>query len=165
MAEDEGDPMGAADEIEQALLRAGIDALADWIRSKWRRRPQEKRAGQQMPQSEQQVAIKLDEDKEAILADKVNATALHLYAGEVRAVLSQIEIRRNNVNLLETQRAQWGDALVPPVIVNSIRAENRELDALAHRLQSLLQTILGQPLPESFSSYLAVSADDHEAGE
>lgn len=153
------------DEIEQALLRAGIDTLIDWIRSKLHRRSREKRTGQQSARSEQQVAIELDEEKEAILSGEVNSASLHLYSGEVSAVLSQMEIRRNNISLLESQRAQWGEALVPPVIMNGIRAENRELDALASRLQSLLQMILGQQLPETLSGYLAISADDHEAGE
>jgi hypothetical protein len=165
MADDKGDPMGAAvDEVEQALLRAAIDTLIDWIRSKWHRRSQRKQVDQQTTRNEQQVAIELSEEKEAILAGKVNAAALHLYSGEVSAVLSQIEIRRNNINLLESQRAQWGEALVPAVIMNSIRAESRELDTLVHRLQSLLQAILGQPLPGSFDNYLAISADDNETG-
>jgi hypothetical protein len=165
VAESSGDLAGeAVDDIEVALLRAGIDTLIDWIRSKWRSRPKSAQIGSRPVRGDQEITVELGRDKEAILAGEVSDAALHLYSGEIRAVLSQMEIRRENISLLESQRAQWGEALVPPVIVNSIRSENRELDSLARRLQSLLQAILGQPLPESFRGYLALSADIPEAG-
>ena len=146
------------DDIQQILVKAGIDALISWIKSKLRSRST--RSAAPAEPAEEAAIAELDQERDALLEHQVDEAAWKLYEREVRAVLALIEIRRNNLNLLEIQRAQWGDALVPPIIVNGIRTEMSELDALADRLKSLLQAILGRPLPAGFTEALAVPSDD-----
>ncbi len=151
------------DEVQQMLVRAGIDALVDWIKSKLRERSRNK-TNTNVAERDQEAAIaQLDEEREVLLQAQVDEAALKLYEREVRAVLALIEIRRNNLHLLENQRAQWGDALVPPIIVNSIRTETSELDTLAVRLQSLLQAIIGRSLPAGFTEALTTPSGDDTA--
>jgi len=149
------------DDIQQMLLKAGIDALIAWIKSKLRSRST--RTADPAEPAEEVAIADLDQERDALLEGQVDEAAWKLYEREVRAILALIEIRRNNLNLLESQRAQWGDALVPPIIVNGIRTETSELDALAGRLQSLLQAILGRPLPEGFTEALATPSGDGPA--
>jgi hypothetical protein len=151
------------DDVQQMLLRAGIDALAGWIKSKLRQRSRRKADALAAEREDETAIAELDQEREALLQGQVDEAAWKLYEREVRAVLELIEIRRNNLNLLENQRAQWGDALVPPVIVNGIRNETNELDALAARLQSLLQLIIGRPLPAAFTEALAAPSGDGPA--
>lgn len=133
------------DDLERTLLTKAIDLFAEWARSRWRERRmrEETSAGD----SEDIMVAKLDEASRDALLSGISQALLSQHEAEIASVVERLEIRRANLQHLEEQRARWGEALVPPIIVNSIRDEEGAVDELAARLGQLLAIVSSHSLP------------------
>jgi hypothetical protein len=63
---------------------------------------------------------------------------------QVNHLMKLLEIHQGNQRLLRMQAAQWGDALVPPIIVNSLGSEETKILEIAGELQTLLSEVYAQ---------------------
>jgi hypothetical protein len=93
-------------------------------------------------QPEQAVEIKQD-----LLASKVDEILWHNNEQELQHLVRLFDTYSRNYYLAREQYAKWGDALVPPIIVNNLRdAENSMVDTI-QRMETVLSKIYKKEIP------------------
>lgn len=92
------------------------------------------------PQTE--AAVKQD-----LLASKVDEILWRNHEQEVQHLVRLLETYSRNYHLAREQYAKWGDALVPPIIVNNLRdAENSTIETIK-RLEAVLAQVYQKDIP------------------
>lgn len=150
------------DDFERTVLTKGIDLLADWIGSRWRRRSAPDDDNDSAPTDELADGPRGERfDRDALLSS-VSQALLRQHQRELESVIERLEIHRSNLQHLEGQRARWGEALVPPIIVNGIRDEQAAVAQRAQRLAELLNAVTGQGLPDALRPELTAHIEPPE---
>jgi hypothetical protein len=85
---------------------------------------------------EKETAIRQD-----LLASKVDEILWQNHEQEIQHLVRLLETYSRNYHLAKEQYAKWGDALVPPIIVNNLRdAENSMIETI-ERLEAVLSKV------------------------
>lgn len=91
---------------------------------------------------EKEVEIKQD-----LLASKVDEILWQNHEQELEHLVRLLQTYSNNYHLAREQYAKWGDALVPPIIVNNLRdAENSMIETIK-RLEVILSKVYRKDIP------------------
>ena len=84
------------------------------------------------------------QSREDMLHQKISEAAWSAREKEIEHLLSLAEIHSRNYRLATEQYARWGEALVPPIIVNNLEeAENSVADTM-RKLQAALNKVSGK---------------------
>lgn len=87
------------------------------------------------------------EIKQDLLASKVDELLWKSHEQEVQHLVRLLETYSRNYHLAREQYAKWGDALVPPIIVNNLAdAENSMMDTI-RRLEAVLSKVYKKDIP------------------
>jgi hypothetical protein len=109
-------------------------------RNKQDQRPlsEEKPSSQEIVPLEPEKALEIKQD---LLASKVDEILWHNNEQELQHLVRLYDTYSRNYYLAREQYAKWGDALVPPIIVNNLRdAENSMVETI-QRLETVLSKI------------------------
>ena len=91
---------------------------------------------------EKEIEIKRD-----LLASKVDEIVWRNHEQEVQHLVRLLETYSRNYHLAREQYAKWGDALVPPIIVNNLMdAENSMIETIK-RLEGVLSRVYNKNIP------------------
>ncbi len=82
--------------------------------------------------------------KEMALGISVNQATWMKAESQVEHLLSLLDIHVGNYRLLSKQYAAWTEALVPPIIANSLKNEEAKIITIASQLQTLLSEVYAQ---------------------
>ena len=89
-----------------------------------------------VPEPEKEIEIKQD-----LLASRVDEILWRNHEQEVQHLVRLLETYSRNYHLAREQYAKWGDALVPPIIVNNLAdSENSMIDTIK-RLEIVLSKV------------------------
>jgi hypothetical protein len=116
-----------------------------------RRKVQEQRSMSEEKSSPQEIVPlqpeKAVEIKQDLLASRVDEMLWHNNEQELQHLVRLYDTYSRNYYLAREQYAKWGDALVPPIIVNNLReAENSMVETL-QRMELVLTKIYKKDLP------------------
>lgn len=93
---------------------------------------------------EPEKAVELKQD---LLASKVDEILWHNNEQELQHLVRLYDTYSRNYYLAREQYAKWGDALVPPIIVNNLNeAESSMVDTI-NRLEAVLSKIYQKEIP------------------
>ncbi len=81
--------------------------------------------------------------KEAALRSPIDETAWADSEANVRHLLTLLEIHTRNYQLAKQQYAQWGSALVPPIITHNLAEAENAIATTTKELQSVLSKVYG----------------------
>jgi len=119
------------------LLDRAVNALFDAGQALLRRRkadgvpePGEPAGGELLPA-----------ERDRMLRQRVSEMAVAARSAELEALIEQIEIHQTNLNRAVGQAAMWGEALVPPIVANTVDSESEKLGAASARLGGLLRQL------------------------
>ena len=84
--------------------------------------------------------------KQDALEHQISATLWKDMEADVSHLVALLEIHTRNYHLAKTQYAQWGSALVPPIILYNLIEEEEAVDTTVKRLQALLTKAYAKPL-------------------
>jgi len=93
-------------------------------------------------QPEKAVEIKQD-----LLASKVDEILWHNNEQELQHLVRLYDTYSRNYYLAREQYAKWGDALVPPIIVNNLREAENSMIATIQRMETVLSKIYKKDIP------------------
>ena len=107
-------------------------------------------SGEEKPSSQEIVPLQPEqavEIKQDLLASKVDEILWHNNEQELQHLVRLYDTYSRNYYLAREQYAKWGDALVPPIILNNLRdAENSMIDTL-QRMEKVLSKIYKKEIP------------------
>jgi hypothetical protein len=87
------------------------------------------------------------EIKQDLLSSKVDELLWKNHEQEVQHLVRLLETYSRNYHLAREQYAKWGDALVPPIIVNNLAdSENSMIDTIK-RLEAVLSKVYKKDIP------------------
>jgi hypothetical protein len=86
---------------------------------------------------------KIVRTKDELLQQKVNEALWNTYEDQVVHELNLLELHTRTYYLARKQYAQWGDELVPPIILNRLQKAEDDIAATTHKLRSIMETITG----------------------
>ena len=90
---------------------------------------------------------KVIEVKQDLLASRVDEILWRNHEQELQHLVRLLDTYSGNYYLAREQYAKWGDALVPPIIVNNLKdAENSMIDTIK-RLETVLSKIYKKEMP------------------
>ena len=78
-----------------------------------------------------------------MLPEQINQAMLARQQGEIEHLVSLMEIHTRNFRSAEQQYAKWGDALVPPIVLNNLDTEGAAVELTMRRLQTLVSEVYG----------------------
>ena len=91
---------------------------------------------------EKEIEIKQD-----LLASRVDEILWQNHEQEIQHLVRLLETYSRNYHLAREQYAKWGDALVPPIIVNNLAdSENSMIDTIK-RLETVLSKVYKKDIP------------------
>ncbi|HJS17122.1 MAG TPA: hypothetical protein VJ785_00125 [Anaerolineales bacterium] len=115
-----------------------------------RRRMQDQLSMREEKEVSQEITLqpeKAAEVKQDLITTKVDELLWQHHEQEVQHLVRLWETYSRNYYLAREQYAKWGDALVPPIIVNNLRdAENSMVETLK-RLEEVLSKVYKKDLP------------------
>ena len=85
--------------------------------------------------------------KHDLLASKVDELLWRNHEHEVQHLVRLLETYSRNYHLAKEQYAKWGDALVPPIIVNNLADAENSMIATIQRLESVLSRVYKKDIP------------------
>jgi len=116
-----------------------------------RRKMQDQRSTTEEKSSSQEIVPlqpeKAVEIKQDLLASKVDELLWHNNEQELQHLVRLYDTYSRNYYLAREQYAKWGDALVPPIIVNNLRDAENSMAETIKRLESVLSQIYTKELP------------------
>ena len=116
-----------------------------------RRKMQDQRSTTEEKSSSQEIVPlqpeKAVEIKQDLLASKVDELLWHNNEQELQHLVRLYDTYSRNYYLAREQYAKWGDALVPPIIVNNLRDAENSMAETIKRLESVLSQIYKKELP------------------
>ena len=93
------------------------------------------------PEAAQAEVEARNETKQELLTSKIDGILWKNHEAEVQHLVRLLETYSRNYHLASEQYAKWGDALVPPIIVNNMtQAENAMADTLK-KLEAVLSKV------------------------
>ncbi len=105
---------------------------------------EEKSSPQEIVPLQPEKAVEIKQD---LLASKVDEILWQNHEQELQHLVRLLETYSRNYYLAREQYAKWGDALVPPIIVNNLReAENSMIETI-QRLEAVLSKIYKKEIP------------------
>ena len=84
--------------------------------------------------------------KQELLASKVDESLWQNHEQEIQHLVRLLEIYSRNYHLASEQYAKWGDALVPPIIVNNLRESENSMIETLKRLEIVLSKVYKKDL-------------------
>jgi len=93
---------------------------------------------------EPEKAIEIKQD---LLASKVDDILWHNHEQELQHLVRLYDTYSRNYYLAREQYAKWGDALVPPIIVNNLREAENSMIATIQRMETVLSKIYKKDIP------------------
>lgn len=78
------------------------------------------------------------------LTQKIEPAHWHSREAQIEHLNQLLEIHYGNYHHLSKQRAEWGDTLVPQIIVNSLAHEEKEIKKITQELQEVLAKLYSQ---------------------
>ncbi|HSK65676.1 MAG TPA: hypothetical protein VK888_02010 [Anaerolineales bacterium] len=144
------------DPTQLPILMKAIEFVFDEGRRILEERRERRKRLERLPSAEtaethQDVAVREPEKeieiKQDLLASKVDEILWQNHEQEVQHLVRLLETYSRNYHLAREQYAKWGDALVPPIIVNNLAdAENSMIDTLK-RLELVLSKVYKKDIP------------------
>ena len=105
---------------------------------------EEKSSSQEIIPIAPEMAVEIKQD---LLASKVDEILWHNNEQELQHLVRLYDTYSRNYYLAREQYAKWGDALVPPIIVNNLRdAENSMIETI-QRMETVLSKIYKKEIP------------------
>jgi hypothetical protein len=144
------------DPIQIPLLMKAVDFVFDEGRKILEERRTRRRLQETTPQNEEKepgaelVAAepeKAAEVKQDLLASKVDEIVWQNHEQEVQHLVRLLETYSRNYYLAKEQYAKWGDALVPPIIVNNLRESETSMIETIQRLETVLSKVYRKDIP------------------
>ena len=83
------------------------------------------------------------ESRDELMQHEINRAMLERNEGEIQHLLTLQETHTKNYRLAREQYAQWGDALVPPIIVNNLEHEEQALTKVMNELKEKVGEVYG----------------------
>lgn len=90
---------------------------------------------------------KVVEVKQDLLASKVDEILWQNHEQEIQHLVRLLETYSRNYYLAKEQYAKWGDALVPPIIVNNLRESENSMIETIQRLEAVLSKVYRKEIP------------------
>jgi hypothetical protein len=81
--------------------------------------------------------------RDELMRREIDRAMLERNEGEIRHLLTLQETHTKNYRLAREQYAQWGDALVPPIIVNNLEHEEQALADVMNKLRTKVGEVYG----------------------
>ena len=144
------------DPIQLPLLMKAIDFVFDEGRKILEERRERRRlqdATQQDEAAEPAAEVVAAEPENAVevkqdlLASKVDEIVWQNHEQEVQHLVRLLETYSRNYHLAKEQYAKWGDALVPPIIVNNLRDSENSMIETLKRLETVLSKVYRKDIP------------------
>ena len=144
------------DPIQLPLLMKAIDFVFDEGRKILEERRQRRRLQDATQQDEsaepaaEVVAAQPEnavEVKQDLLASKVDEIVWQNHEQELQHLVRLLETYSRNYHLAKEQYAKWGDALVPPIIVNNLRDSENSMIETLKRLETVLSKVYRKDIP------------------
>lgn len=138
------------DPVQLPILMKAIDFVFDEGRKILEERREHRKADHatpQLPNSEPEKELvplepeKVDEIKQDLVASKVDELLWQNNQREIESLVIQMKKHTENYYTLKEQEAEWGSALVPPVIVSQIRAKENSIIETRQRLEAALSKV------------------------
>ena len=86
------------------------------------------------------------EMKQDLLNSKVDEILWRNHEEEVQHLVRLLETYSRNYHLASEQYAKWGDALVPPIIVNNLRESEKSMIETIKRLEAVLSKVYNKDI-------------------
>lgn len=147
------------DPIQLPLLMKAIDFIFDEGRKILEERRERRRLQEASPQDDATdakapfveavpaEAEKIVEAKQDLLISKVDEIVWQNHEQEVQHLVRLLETYSRNYHLAKEQYAKWGDALVPPIIVNNLRDSENSMIETLKRLEAVLSKVYRKDIP------------------
>ena len=90
--------------------------------------------------------VKASEMKQDLLHSKVDEILWRNHEEEVQHLVRLLETYSRNYHLASEQYAKWGDALVPPIIVNNLRESEKSMIETIKRLEVVLSKVYNKDI-------------------
>ena len=144
------------DPMQLPLLMKAIDFVFDEGRKILEERRERRRLQETPSQNEAReqatevVPIEPEKTFEArqdLLTSKVDELLWQNHEQEVQHLVRLLETYSRNYHLAREQYAKWGDALVPPIIVNNLRDPENSMIATIERLETVLSKVYRKEIP------------------
>lgn len=81
--------------------------------------------------------------RDELMRHEIDQAMLARNEGEIQHLLTLQETHTKNYRLAREQYAQWGDALVPPIIVNNLEHEEQALADVMNKLRTKIGEVYG----------------------
>jgi hypothetical protein len=107
-------------------------------------REEEKSSSQEIFPLEPEKAVEIKQD---LLASKVDEILWHNNEQELQHLVRLYDTYSRNYYLAREQYAKWGEALVPPIVVNNLREAENSMAETIQRLETVLSKIYKKELP------------------
>jgi len=144
------------DPTQLPILLKAIDFVFEEGRKILEERRERRKKQDQLPAGEEKsppqeivplAPEKAVEIKQDLLASKVDEILWHNNEQELQHLVRLYDTYSRNYYLAREQYAKWGDALVPPIIVNNLRdAENSMIETI-QRMETVLSKIYKKEIP------------------
>jgi hypothetical protein len=82
-----------------------------------------------------------DEIKQDLLASKIDEILWQNYEWEIGSLVRRLEAQTKSYYILKEQYAQWGSALVPPVILLQMEQKENSIIETRNELESVLSKV------------------------
>jgi hypothetical protein len=120
------------------LLGRAVNALFDAGQALAKRRSEQEPADLANWQPTEELTAS---ERDLMLHQRVAEASVEMRSTEIEALIQQIEIHQANLARAKKQAAMWGEALVPPIVANTIDTETESLAGAAARLRALLEQL------------------------
>jgi hypothetical protein len=105
---------------------------------------EEKSAPQEINPLQPEKAIEIKQD---LLASRVDEILWHNNEQELQHLVRLYDTYSRNYYLAREQYAKWGEALVPPIVVNNLRESENAMVETLQRMETVLAKIYKKELP------------------
>lgn len=105
---------------------------------------EEKEPTRETARREPEKEVELKQD---LLASKVDELLWRNHEQEVQHLVRLLETYSRNYHLAKEQYAKWGDALVPPIVVNNLADAENSMIATLQRLETVLSKVYKKDIP------------------
>jgi hypothetical protein len=126
------------------ILIKAVDFLFDECKKIMDERREKRKPAKTEPPQPVSAPAEVVQTKESVLRLPIRPEAWTQTEKQVNHLMTLLEIHQDNRRLLSKQAAQWGEALVPPIIVNSLRNEETKILEIGAELQTLLSEVYAQ---------------------
>lgn len=121
------------------------DEYAKLLAERRQRRQEEREAKSAQAEAEVDFPVSLPAPtKQDALSFQLDSAQWTASQTQIEHLTQLLDIHYGNYRHLSKQHAQWGPALVPPMIVSSLAHEEKEIEKLTQELQEALLKLYGK---------------------